>query len=159
MININQKASHPILEKCPVLKEYSEFVEHVRACGNDEQKLTKAVKECIKKGILSEYLDRKSREVINMLIGEYDYEMDMQEKQEEMREEMEEKLAEVRAEYNAKLEEEIAKAKAEAKAEAEAETEKAKTLFASLVRKGLLSAKDAAAEIGVSEETFLKWIE
>ncbi|MGN0266385.1 MAG: hypothetical protein ACI4D7_01780 [Lachnospiraceae bacterium] len=88
-----------------------------------------------------------------MLIGEYDYEMDMQEKQAEVREEMEEKLAEVRAEYNAKLEEEIAKA------EAKAEAEKAKTLFASLVRKGLLSAGDAAAEMGVSEEIFLKWIE
>ncbi|MGN0267394.1 MAG: hypothetical protein ACI4D7_06935, partial [Lachnospiraceae bacterium] len=67
MININQKAGHPILEKCPILKEYSEFVEHVRAYGNDEQKLTKAVKECISEGILSEYLERKSREVINML--------------------------------------------------------------------------------------------
>ena len=52
-----------ILEKCPILREYSEFVERVRAYGNDEQKLTEAVKECIREGILSEYLERKSREV------------------------------------------------------------------------------------------------
>lgn len=33
-----------------------------------------AIRECIKKGILSEYLRRKSKEVLNMLIGEYSYE-------------------------------------------------------------------------------------
>ena len=163
MININQKAGHPVLEKCPVLKEYSEFVEHVRAYGNDEQKLTKAVIECIREGILSEYLERKSREVINMLIGEYDYEMDMQEKQEEIREELQEVIAKAKAE-KAAAEKAAAEAKAE-KAAAEraaaerAAAEKTKQLLGSLVQKGLLSAKDAAAEMGVSEETFLKWIE
>ena len=162
MININQKAGHPILKKCPILKEYSEFVEHVRAYGNNEQKLTDAVKECIRKGILSEYLERKSREVINMLIGEYDYEMDMQEKQEEIREELEEIIAKAKA-AEAKAEKAAAEARAE-KAAAEARAEKAaaentKQLLSSLVQKGLLSVKDAAAEMGVSEETFLKWIE
>ena len=171
MININQKAGHPILEKCLVLKEYSEFVEHVRAYGNDEQKLTEAVKECIREGILSEYLERKSREVINMLIGEYDYEMDMQEKQEEVREELEKVIAKAKADKavaEAKAEQAEAKAEqAEAKAEqaemkveqANAETEKAKQLLYSFVQKGLLSIQKAAEEMGVSEETFLKWIE
>ena len=154
MININQKVGHSILEKCPILREYSEFVERVRTYGNDEQKLTKAVKECIREGILSEYLKRKSKEVVNMLIGEYDYEMDIQEKQEEVREEMQEEIAAVRAELNSKVEQ------AEAKAEqAEAETEKAKNLLCSLVQKGTLSVKEAAAEMGVSEEIFLRWIE
>ena len=165
MININQKAGHPILEKCPILKEYSAFVEYVRAYGNNEQKLTEAVKECIRKGILSEYLERKSREVINMLIGEYDYEMDMQEKQEEVREEMQEEIAKAKAEKavaeaeaeQAKAETEQAKAEAEqAKAEA---AEKTKQLLCSLVQKGLLSVREAAEEMGVSEETFLKWME
>ena len=166
MININQKAGHPILEKCPVLKEYSAFVEHVRAYGNDEQKLTKAIIECIKEGILSEYLKRKSREVINMLIGEYDYEMDMQEKQEEIREEMQEAIDALREELNAKVEQAEAKVEqaeakaeqAEAKAEQAAE-EKAKQLLCSLVQKGLLSVSEAAVEMGVSEEKFLEWIE
>ena len=147
-------------------------MEHVRAYGNNEQKLTEAVKECIRKGILSEYLERKSREVINMLIGEYDYEMDMQEKQEEVREEMQEEIAKAKAEKAvAKAEAEQAKAEAEqakaeteqAKAEAEqAKTEaaeKAKQLLCSLVQKGLLSVREAAEEMGVSEETFLKWME
>ena len=180
MININQKAGHPILKKCPILREYSEFVEHVRAHGNDEQKLTTAVKECIREGILSEYLERKSREVINMLIGEYDYEMDMQEKQEEIREEMQEVIDALREELNTKAEQAEAKAEqaeakaeqaeakaeqaearaeqAEAKAEQAAE-EKAKQVLCSLVQKGLLSVSEAAVEMGVSEEKFLEWIE
>ena len=82
-----------------------------------------------------------------MLIGEYDYEMDIQEKQEEVREEMQEEIAAVRAELNSKVE------------QAEAETEKAKKLLCSLVQKGILSVKEAAAEMGVSEEIFLRWIE
>ena len=144
MININQKAGHPILEKCPVLKEYSAVVEHVRAYGNDEQKLPKAIKECIKEGILSEYLKRKSREVINMLIGEYDYEMDMREKQEEVREELEEIIAKAKAETE------------QVKAEA---AEREKQLLCSLVQKGRLSVREAAEEMGVSEEEFLEWME
>ena len=37
----------------------------------------------ISQGILSDYLDRKSREVINMLCAKYDYKMDIAVKQEE----------------------------------------------------------------------------
>ena len=36
-----------------------------------------AIKECIKNDILREYLQRKSREVINMLVAEYDYDTDI----------------------------------------------------------------------------------
>ena len=111
-----------------------------------------------------------------MLIGEYDYAMDMQEKQDEVREELEEVIAEAKAAEarakkaaaEAKAEKAVAEAKAEKaraeKAAAEAKAEKAaaentKHLLGSLVQKGVLSVKDAAAEMGVSEDTFLKWIE
>ena len=40
---------------------------------DSENGFTNAVKICIEKGILKEYLQRKSREVINMLVAEYDY--------------------------------------------------------------------------------------
>ena len=93
-----------------------------------------------------------------MLIGEYDYEMDMQEKQDEVREELEEVIAEAKA-AEARAKKDAAEARAE-KAKAEkAAAENTKHLLCSLVQKGLLSVKDAAAEMGVSEETFLKWIE
>ncbi len=35
------------------------------------------IEECVKNGILREYLGRKTREVMNMLIAEYDYAADM----------------------------------------------------------------------------------
>ena len=37
----------------------------------------------MEQGILSDYLDRKSREVINMLCAKYDYKMDIAVKQDE----------------------------------------------------------------------------
>ena len=40
----------------------------------------------MEKGILTDYLERKSREVINMLCAKYDYKMDVAVKQEEARE-------------------------------------------------------------------------
>ena len=43
----------------------------------------KAIQECIRKGILAEYLKRKGSEVVNMLTAEYDYEMDIEVQREE----------------------------------------------------------------------------
>ena len=55
------------------------FVDAVRRniALDREHGFEKAIKECIKKDILKDYLQRKSKEVINMLIGEYDYETDI----------------------------------------------------------------------------------
>ena len=79
MININPDQHHEILEKCPVLGEYSQFVEAVRAHQRtgEENALQNAVDECIRRGILSEYLRKKGSEAVNMLIAEYDYDMDI----------------------------------------------------------------------------------
>ena len=43
----------------------------------------RAIHEAISKNILAEYLTRKGSKVINMFIGEYDYDLDMQVKAEE----------------------------------------------------------------------------
>ena len=83
VININPDKQHEILEKCKVLREYSQFVEATRNYREDEDQLQKAVKECIEKGILADYLLRKSSEVVNMLMAEYDYEMDIEVQREE----------------------------------------------------------------------------
>lgn len=90
VININPDKKHEILEKCPILREYSEFVELTRKYKDDKNQLEEAVKECIDKGILSDYLSRKSGEVINLLLDEYSYETDI----EVQREEAAEKAAE-----------------------------------------------------------------
>ena len=67
------------MQNCKPLAEYSIFVETVRRNieQNKEQGFENAIKECIQSGILKEYLQRKSKEVINMLIAEYDYATDI----------------------------------------------------------------------------------
>ena len=60
-------------------------VQSYQLSGADEP-YKKAIKECIEKGILADYLMRKGGEVINMLLDEYDYETDIEVQREEARE-------------------------------------------------------------------------
>lgn len=78
VLNINPGHNEELKNKCPVLKQYTEFVECTRKYGTDKNALEKAVKECMVNGILSDYLSRKGSEVINMLMAEYNYNLDMQ---------------------------------------------------------------------------------
>ena len=55
--------------------------------SGEEEPYKKAIKECIEKGILADYLMRKGSEVVNMLLDEYDYETDIEVQREEAREE------------------------------------------------------------------------
>ena len=61
VINIRPEEHHEILEKCQVLKEYSQFMEIVQnyQISGVEEPYKKAIKECIEKGILADYLMRK----------------------------------------------------------------------------------------------------
>ena len=79
VININVDKENPILKRCEALKEYSEFIEQVRYNIESAipEPLTTAIKQAIKKGFLSDYLNRKSTEVQNMLLAEYDYDTDI----------------------------------------------------------------------------------
>ena len=79
VININVDKENPILKHCETLKEYSEFIEQVRSNIENavSEPLTTAIKQAIKKGFLSDYLNRKSTEVQNMLLAEYDYDTDI----------------------------------------------------------------------------------
>ena len=85
VLNINKDKGGEILKTCKTLDEYSLFVEEVRIQTqlDPENGFTNAVKICIEKGILKEYLQRKAREVINMLIAEYDYDTDIAVQREE----------------------------------------------------------------------------
>ena len=88
MININYNKSSKLLSACKPLKEYTLFVETVRKHTklDSENGFKNAIKECIQNDILREYLQRKSREVVNMLIAEYDYDVDIAVQREEERE-------------------------------------------------------------------------
>ena len=63
-----------------------EIVQNYQISG-EEEPYKKAIKECIEKGILADYLMRKGSEVVNMLLDEYDYETDIEVQREEAREE------------------------------------------------------------------------
>ncbi len=67
-----------LLDKCAILKPYCEFVETVRRFKENDSAnpITEAISYCIKNDILSEYLKRKSTEVNNLLIANYDFEID-----------------------------------------------------------------------------------
>jgi hypothetical protein len=71
------------------LEEYSTLVELVRESKleNPDSSLEETLTKAIKNGILSEYLQRKSSEVRNMLIAEYSYETDIEVQREEAFEE------------------------------------------------------------------------
>ncbi|MGI5083704.1 Rpn family recombination-promoting nuclease/putative transposase [Treponema putidum] len=85
VLNINTDKANKVLAACKPLEEYSLFVKEVRKQTqlDSENGFTNAVKICIEKGILKEYLQRKSREVINMLVAEYDYDTDIAVQREE----------------------------------------------------------------------------
>ena len=83
--NINYNKDNKILHTCKPLKEYTLFIEAVRKHTklDSENGFRNAIKECIQNDILREYLQRKSREVMNMLIAEYDYDVDIAVQREE----------------------------------------------------------------------------
>ena len=85
VININKQNSHPILENCKTMYEYTVFVETVRKWKEIDQinGFEKAIEECIQNNILKDYLKRKTKEVLNMLVAEYDYETDIAVQREE----------------------------------------------------------------------------
>ena len=87
VININYNKDNKLLEACKPLEEYTLFVEAVRRHTklDRENGFKNAIKECIQNDILRDYLERKSREVMNMLIAEYDYDTDIAVQREEER--------------------------------------------------------------------------
>lgn len=64
------------MEKCSVLKEYSEFVDITRKFMLEERHvetaLAEAVDYCIEKGILEMFLRKNRAEVLGMLLEEFD---------------------------------------------------------------------------------------
>lgn len=85
IINIKPEQEHELLNRCKVLREYALFMECIEKYSalRAENAIELAVKECVEKNILREYLNRKGSQVRNMLIAEYDYEMDIEVQREE----------------------------------------------------------------------------
>mgnify|MGYP004465637991 FL=1 len=81
ILNINPKMNEDLKEKCPVLKQYIQYVEQVR-CNSMNMSLEQAVEEaieyCIRHDILREFLSKQKAEVIKMSIFEYDEEREIE---------------------------------------------------------------------------------
>lgn len=89
-LNINRGYNEALKEKCPTLGEYCAFTDRVRGLEDSmpvSEAVDRAVKECIREGILKEFLLRNRAEVVKMSIYEYDEEKHMQALREEGREE------------------------------------------------------------------------
>ena len=75
--NINRNHNRELMEACQDLKDYAEYVDRVRKYAR-EQPLSEAVEcaitECIREGILKEFLEKNRAEVKKMSIYEYDQE-------------------------------------------------------------------------------------
>ena len=77
-LNINRGYNARLMEKCPTLFEYMEYVETIRKYRRQtdlDQAVRRAVEECIRRGILKDFLLRNKAEVISMTIFEYDEEL------------------------------------------------------------------------------------
>ena len=76
MLNVNEGHNQELMEHCQTLKEYAQYVAKVRkytSLGEMslEEAVECAVEECIKEGILAEFLIQNRAEVISMSIFEY----------------------------------------------------------------------------------------
>ncbi len=81
IMNVNDGHNNELTEHCRTLKEYAQYVARVRKYAADpdimlEEAVERAVEECIKEGILAEFLMRNRAEVIKVSIYEYDREFE-----------------------------------------------------------------------------------
>ena len=91
MYNINIGHNQELLEHCRTLNEYAIYVSKVReytAQMPTEEAVERAVDECIRAGILADFLIKNRAEVVRMSIFEYD----KQREDEKLQREVQEKL-------------------------------------------------------------------
>ncbi|MDR1444495.1 MAG: Rpn family recombination-promoting nuclease/putative transposase [Treponema sp.] len=87
--NINSGHNEEILRRSKTLGDYSYFIAAVRKYEREgkgrDQAMGLAVKECIGKGVLKEFLERHGTEVVNMLISEWNWDEALEVREEEGR--------------------------------------------------------------------------
>ena len=77
MLNVNEGHNKELMEQCEILKEYAKYVAKVRKYRQNmklEKAVNRAVDECIREGILEEFLRANRAEVVAVSIFEYDKE-------------------------------------------------------------------------------------
>ena len=136
-LNINEGHNKELLAQCQILREYAQYVAKVRKYTKEmdlDAAVERAVDECIREGILRNFLRKNRAEVIAMSIFEYD------------KEEEEKKLR--RAEYEAGYGNGIEAG----------EERKAKETAALLFKEGD-SIEKIARVLNVDEDTIHQWLD
>lgn len=90
MLNINPGNNQLLLDACKTLKDYVEYTSRIRTYAEEidiEEAVEKAITECIKEGILADFLTKFRAEAKKMSIYEYDEERQRRFDREEGREE------------------------------------------------------------------------
>ncbi len=82
VFNVNHGHNSRLLESCPILKEYAQYVEKVREKASEpgmtlNRAVESVVNECIEQGILREFLLKNKAEAVAMSIFEYNKEEEM----------------------------------------------------------------------------------
>lgn len=89
LLNINPGHNPELLSACKTLSDYSEYTNRVRRYTTDmnlNDAVEKAITECIREGILADFLKHNRMEAKHMSIYEYDYEKHMKMERAEARE-------------------------------------------------------------------------
>ena len=89
-LNINKGKNEELKETCQTLQEYTEFTERVRIHRKEiplEDAIWTTIDECIRDGILKEFLLKNKAEVYHMCLYEFDVELHERVLREEEREE------------------------------------------------------------------------
>ena len=80
VLNINEGMNGELKEKCPALEQYMQYVDRIRRYHKEmplKDAVERAVDECIREGILSEFLMEQKAEVVKVSIYEFDEEREM----------------------------------------------------------------------------------
>ena len=80
MLNINTGYNSTLMEQCKLLSEYMQYVNKVRTYAEKQliqEAVDRAVTECLREGILVEFLSKYRREAIQVSIYEYDEEKEL----------------------------------------------------------------------------------
>ena len=86
MLNVNQGHNPELMEACHTLWEYAEYTGRVRKYAKEQpiaEAVERAITECIREGILKEFLEKNRREAKNVSIYEYDQEKHIRQEREE----------------------------------------------------------------------------
>ena len=90
MLNVNSGHNKELMKMSHTLWEYAEYTARVRKHAEEmelAEAVERAIEECIKEGILKEFLEKNRVEAKSMSIFEYDQEKHMRQEMEEAWEE------------------------------------------------------------------------